>query len=156
VVASEVRNLAQRSASAAKEIKGLIDASVSNVAAGSTLVGQAGTTMDEIVDSIRRVTDIMGEISAATREQTLGIEQINEAISQMDQTTQQNASLVEEAAAASETLQRQAADLADAVRVFKLKDMPAALPSAAPAPARAPATARKALPAMARDGWETF
>jgi methyl-accepting chemotaxis protein len=160
VVASEVRNLAQRSASAAKEIKGLIDASVSNVAAGSALVGQAGTTMDEIVDSIRRVTDIMGEISAATREQTLGIEQINEAVSQMDQTTQQNASLVEEAAAASETLQRQAADLADAVRVFKLKDMPAAALAAAPAPARASAPARaparKALPALAKDGWETF
>ena len=91
-----------------------------SVQAGTALVGQAGTTMGEIVDSIRRVADIMGEISAATGEQTLGIEQVNEAISQMDQTTQQNASLVEEAAAASETLQRQAAELADAVRVFKL------------------------------------
>jgi methyl-accepting chemotaxis protein len=152
VVAAEVRSLAQRSAAAAKEIKGLIDASVSNVAAGSALVGEAGTTMEEIVDGIRRVADIMGEISAATGEQTLGIEQINEAISQMDQTTQQNASLVEEAAAASETLQRQAAELANAVRVFQLDDMPA-VPAAAPArsaPTRAPAPApaRKALPAM--------
>jgi methyl-accepting chemotaxis protein len=86
--------------------------------------------MDEIVDSIRRVTGIMGEISAATREQTLGIGQINEAISQMDQATQQNASLVEEAAAASETLQRQASDLAEAVRAFKLQDMPPALSGA--------------------------
>jgi methyl-accepting chemotaxis protein len=127
VVASEVRSLAQRSAAAAKEIKGLIDASVSNVQAGSALVGQAGTTMGDIVDSIRRVADIMGEINAATSEQTLGIEQVNEAISQMDQSTQQNASLVEEAAAASETLQRQAGDLAEAVRVFKLGEMPAAL-----------------------------
>ena len=120
VVASEVRSLAQRSAAAAKEIKVLIDASAASVQAGTELVGQAGTTMGEIVDSIRRVADIMGEISAATGEQTLGIEQVNEAISQMDQTTQQNASLVEEAAAASETLQRQAAELAAAVRVFKL------------------------------------
>jgi methyl-accepting chemotaxis protein len=131
VVAAEVRNLAQRSAAAAKEIKVLIDASVSNVDAGSALVGQAGTTMEAIVESVRRVADIMGEISAATREQTLGIEQVNEAISQMDQTTQQNASLVEEAAAASETLQRQAADLAEAVRVFKLKDTPPALQTSA-------------------------
>ncbi|WP_296945113.1 methyl-accepting chemotaxis protein [uncultured Massilia sp.] len=163
VVAGEVRNLAQRSAAAAKEIKVLIDASVSNVEAGSTLVGQAGTTMQEIVESIRRVADIMGEISAATREQTLGIEQINEAISQMDQTTQQNASLVEEAAAASETMQRQAADLSGAVRVFKLKDAPPAVA----ARTAAPAPARKALPAVrgarartepvaAQEAWETF
>jgi methyl-accepting chemotaxis protein len=151
VVAAEVRSLAQRSAAAAKEIKGLIDASVSNVKAGSVLVGEAGTTMEEIVDGIRRVADIMGEISAATGEQTLGIEQINEAIGQMDQTTQQNASLVEEAAAASETLQRQAADLADAVRVFKLEDMssaPARAPARAASAAPAPAPARKALPPM--------
>jgi methyl-accepting chemotaxis protein len=164
VVAAEVRSLAQRSAAAAKEIKGLIDASVSNVAAGSALVGEAGTTMEEIVDGVRRVADIMGEISAATGEQTLGIEQINEAISQMDQTTQQNASLVEEAAATSETLQRQAAELADAVRVFKLEDMPRA--PAGPAQ-RATAPVRKALPAMrgarakvepamADNAWESF
>ncbi|MEN3295558.1 MAG: methyl-accepting chemotaxis protein [Burkholderiales bacterium] len=132
-------------AGAAREIKGLIDASVSNVAAGSALVGEAGTTMEEIVDRIRRVADIMGEISAATGEQTLGIGQINEAISQMDQTTQQNASLVEEAAAASETLQRQAGELADAVRVFKLEGMP---------PVRSAHV--KAEPAMAVSAWETF
>jgi methyl-accepting chemotaxis protein len=166
VVAAEVRSLAQRSAAAAKEIKGLIDASVSNVEAGSALVGQAGTTMEEIVDGIRRVADIMGEISAATGEQTLGIEQINEAISQMDQTTQQNASLVEEAAAASETLQRQAGELADAVRVFKLEGMPP-VRAAAAAHAAAPTPARKALPpvrsahakaepAMVDSAWETF
>jgi methyl-accepting chemotaxis protein len=175
VVAGEVRNLAQRSAAAAKEIKGLIDASVTNVEAGSTLVSEAGTTMEEIVDSIRRVADIMGEISAATREQTLGIEQINEAVAQMDQTTQQNASLVEEAAAASETLQHQAADLAEAVRVFQLKDMPPARVAGQP---RAVAPVRKALagprgmpagaatskskpkstsePVLAESGWETF
>jgi methyl-accepting chemotaxis protein len=168
VVAAEVRSLAQRSAAAAKEIKGLIDASVSNVKAGSTLVGEAGTTMEEIVDGIRRVADIMGEISAATGEQTLGIEQINEAIGQMDQTTQQNASLVEEAAAASETLQRQAADLADAVRAFKLGDVaPAPANAAARASAPAPAPARKVLPALRSAGaksepvladssWEAF
>ena len=146
VVAGEVRNLAQRSAAAAKEIKALIDASVSNVETGGVLVAQAGSTMEEIVDSIRRVADIMGEISAATREQTLGIEQINEAVSQMDQTTQQNASLVEEAAAASETLQHQADDLADAMRIFKLKDMPAQ--PAAPA-RKAPAVVRPALSSYA-------
>ncbi|WP_229491539.1 methyl-accepting chemotaxis protein [Massilia sp. HP4] len=137
VVAAEVRSLAQRSAAAAKEIKSLIDASVSNVEAGSVLVDRAGNTMEEVVESIRRVADIMGEISAATREQTLGIEQVNEAVSQMDRTTQQNASLVEEAAAASETLQRQAAGLAAAVRVFKLDGIPAgqlrdSTPSTAP------------------------
>jgi methyl-accepting chemotaxis protein len=161
VVAAEVRSLAQRSAAAAKEIKGLIDASVSNVEAGSALVGQAGTTMEEIVDGIRRVADIMGEISAATGEQTLGIEQINEAISQMDQTTQQNASLVEEAAAASETLQRQAGELADAVRVFKLEGIPPVRAAAAPTPARKPlppvrSAHVKAEPAMVDSAWETF
>jgi len=120
VVASEVRTLAQRSASAAKEIKGLIEASVDQVDAGSMLVNQAGKTMSDIVDSVRRVTDIMGEITAASREQTSGIEQINQAITQMDDVTQQNASLVEEAAAASEAMQRQAAELATVVSVFKV------------------------------------
>jgi len=148
VVASEVRSLAQRSAAAAKEIKTLIDASVSNVETGSALVDQAGSTMEEVVESIRRVADIMGEISAATGEQTLGIEQINEAVSQMDQTTQQNASLVEEATAASETLQRQAADLAEAVRVFKLDG--AAPSPRAPMRGGAPARAHLALPASHR------
>jgi len=120
VVAAEVRTLAQRSAAAAKEIKELIGDSVERVDTGSKLVDQAAATMNEIVDSIRRVTDIMGEISAATQEQSTGIEQVNLAISQMDQVTQQNASLVEEAAAASEALKEQASSLADAVSVFRL------------------------------------
>jgi methyl-accepting chemotaxis protein len=120
VVAAEVRTLAQRSAAAAKEIKSLIDDSVDKVNAGAKLVNEAGNTMEEIVDSVRRVTDIMGEIMAATQEQTAGIEQINQAIVQMDQVTQQNASLVEEAAAASESMQDQAATLAQAVSVFKI------------------------------------
>jgi methyl-accepting chemotaxis protein len=121
VVASEVRNLAQRSAAAAKEIKGLIDDSVGKVDAGSALVGEAGKTMEEIVGSIRRVTDIVGEISAASHEQTQGIEQINQAITQMDQVTQQNAALVEEAAAAAQSMQEQADRLVQAVSVFKLE-----------------------------------
>ena len=119
VVASEVRSLAQRSAAAAKEIKGLIDDSVSKVEAGSHQVAEAGQTMEEIVASVKRVTDIMGEISAASHEQTQGIEQINQAITQMDQVTQQNAALVEEAAAAAEAMQDQAAQLAQTVSVFR-------------------------------------
>ena len=122
VVAAEVRTLAQRSATAAKEIKVLIDDSVGRVEAGSRQVNQAGATMNEIVDSIRRVTDLMGEITAATQEQTAGIEQVNLAISQMDQVTQHNASLVEESAAAAEALKEQARGLADAVSVFRLND----------------------------------
>jgi methyl-accepting chemotaxis protein len=120
VVASEVRNLAQRSAAAAKEIKGLIDTSVEKVDAGSKLVGEAGTTMGDIVDSVKRVTDIMAEITAASQEQTAGIEQINQAISQMDEVTQQNAALVEEAAAASQSMQDQAGKLTEVVSVFRL------------------------------------
>ncbi len=120
VVASEVRSLAQRSAAAAKEIKGLIDDSVSKVEAGSHQVAEAGQTMDEIVASVRRVTDIMGEISSASNEQTQGIEQINQAITQMDQVTQQNAALVEEAAAAAGSLQEQAGSLVQVVSAFKL------------------------------------
>ena len=122
VVASEVRNLAQRSAAAAKEIKGLIDDSVSKVAIGSHQVAEAGRTMEEIVQSVQRVTDIMGEISAASQEQTTGIEQINQAITQMDQVTQQNAALVEEAAAAAASLQEQAGSLAQVVGVFRLAE----------------------------------
>src|SRR5476649_864673 len=125
VVASEVRNLAQRSAAAAKEIKTLIDDSVGQVTIGNRLVGQAGSTMSEIVDSVRRVSDIMGEISTATREQTEGIEQINDAVAQMDSVTQQNAALVEQAAAAAGSLQQQAAHLTEAVQVFKLSKQPA-------------------------------
>ena len=120
VVASEVRNLAQRSAAAAKEIKSLINNSVDQVAVGAKLVDEAGMTMKEIVESVKRVTDIMSEISAATQEQTSGIDEINRAISQMDQVTQQNAALVEEAAAASQSMQDQAARLAEVVSVFKI------------------------------------
>ena len=121
VVAAEVRNLAQRSAAAAKEIKLLIDDSVSKVGEGSSQVAQAGKTMEEIVDSVKRVTDIMAEITAASQEQTQGIEQVNQAITQMDQVTQQNAALVEEAAAAAASLQEQASGLSQVVSVFRLE-----------------------------------
>ncbi|KAB8044293.1 methyl-accepting chemotaxis protein [Janthinobacterium aquaticum] len=121
VVATEVRNLAQRSAAAAKEIKGLIEDSVDKVSTGSVLVDQAGATMEEIVASIRRVTDIMGEIANASHEQSAGIEQVNQAISQMDQVTQQNAALVEEAAAAASSLEERAVELVDVVAVFRLR-----------------------------------
>ncbi len=120
VVASEVRALAQRSADAAKEIKHLIDDSVSKVERGSSQVSAAGKTMEEIVASVRRVTDIMAEIAAASQVQTLGIEQINQAVVQMDQVTQQNAALVEESAAAADSLQGQASQLVQSVGVFKL------------------------------------
>jgi methyl-accepting chemotaxis protein len=120
VVAGEVRNLAQRSAAAAKEIKQLISDSVDKVGNGYKLVEQAGTTMDEVVNAVKRVTDIMGEITAASTEQSQGIEQVNVAVTQMDEMTQQNAALVEEAAAAAESLQDQAASLAEAVSVFKV------------------------------------
>ncbi|MCF3499079.1 HAMP domain-containing protein [Stenotrophomonas maltophilia] len=120
VVASEVRTLAQRSAAAAKEIKGLIDDSVGKVAEGSSLVHQAGSTMGEIVASVQRVTDIMAEISAASQEQSAGIEQVNQTVVQMDETTQQNAALVEEATAAARAMEEQAGQLADAVAIFRL------------------------------------
>jgi methyl-accepting chemotaxis protein len=120
VVASEVRNLAQRAATAAKEIKALIDDSVEKVDAGAHLVDQAGLTMTAIVDSVKRVADIMTEITAASQEQTSGIEQINQAMSQMDEVTQQNASLVEEAAAAAGALQDQAQRLLQMVSVFQI------------------------------------
>ena len=120
VVAAEVRNLAQRSAAAAKEIKALIGDSVDKVDAGAKLVDEAGETMDEIVSSVKRVTDIMAEITAASNEQSAGIEQVNQAITQMDEVTQQNAALVEEAAAAAESMQEQARALKDAVSKFNL------------------------------------
>ena len=120
VVASEVRSLAGRSAEAAKEIKLLINASVERVAQGTALVDQAGVTMTEVVSSIRRVTDIMGEISAASNEQSLGVTQVGEAVTQMDQVTQQNAALVEEMAAAASSLKAQAQDLVGTVAVFQL------------------------------------
>ncbi len=120
VVASEVRSLAGRSAEAAKEIKSLISASVERVEQGTVLVDQAGATMHEVVSSIRRVTDIMGEISAASQEQSLGVAQVGEAVTSLDQTTQQNAALVEEMAAAASSLNSQAGELVQAVSVFKL------------------------------------
>ena len=123
VVAAEVRSLAQRSAAAAKEIKTLIGDSVDKVGAGSALVHKAGTTMTEIVDSIRHVTDIMGDIAAASVEQTAGIERVNDAIGEMNNSTQQNAALVEEAAAAAQSLQDQAGHLEQVVSVFKLEGM---------------------------------
>jgi len=168
VVAGEVRSLAQRSAQAAKEIKGLIEDSVSKVGAGSQQVERAGSTMQEIVSSVKRVTDIMGEISAASEEQSSGIDQVNRAVSQMDEVTQQNAALVEEAAAAAGSLQEQAQRLAEAVSVFKINAgevievparqlaqqrsaplMPAPKPAqeAAAAPATQPEPAAKAAPA---------
>jgi methyl-accepting chemotaxis protein len=128
VVASEVRNLAQRSAAAAKEIKLLISDSVDKVHEGSHLVEQAGVTMAEVVESVRRVTDIMGEITAASAEQSAGIAQVSQTIVEMDQTTRQNAALVEEAAAAAATMQDQAARLARAVSVFKLDQVAAQEP----------------------------
>jgi methyl-accepting chemotaxis protein len=175
VVASEVRTLAQRSAAAAKEIKGLIGDSVDKVDAGAKLVDQAGATMEQVVESIRRVTDIMAEITHASQEQTGGIEQVNQAIGQMDQVTQQNAALVEESAAAAASMQDQAAKLAQAVGVFKLDVQAAtAVPAAAPAkraiaarpapalraskPAAAAAAAAPARQArrVEADEWETF
>ncbi|MBK1888749.1 MCP four helix bundle domain-containing protein [Undibacterium sp. 14-3-2] len=123
VVASEVRNLAQRSASAAKEIKALIDNSVEKVDAGSRLVDKAGNTMSEIVTGIHKVSDVVSEISSASSEQSAGIEQINQAVVHMDETTQQNAALVEEAAAAASALQDQAEKLTELVSFFKLREM---------------------------------
>jgi methyl-accepting chemotaxis protein len=123
-VATEVRQLAQRSAAAAKEIKTLIGDSVEKINHGSRLVDEAGATMDEIVASVKNVTDIMSEITNASREQTSGIEQINLAIAQMDEVTQRNAALVEQEAAAADSLQEQAAQLAHLVSVFKLDKAP--------------------------------
>ncbi|WP_428718885.1 methyl-accepting chemotaxis protein [Undibacterium curvum] len=125
VVAAEVRNLAQRSASAAKEIKVLIDDSVGKVERGTQLVGEAGATIKEVVNSVRRVTDVVTEITAASQEQTAGLDQINIAITQMDETTQQNAALVEQAAAAAASLRDQAASLSDVVSVFKIASIAA-------------------------------
>ncbi len=140
VVAAEVRSLAQRSATAAKEIKTLIGDSVEKVDVGARLVDQAGATMDDVVMSVKRVTDIIGEITTASNEQTSGIEQINQAIMQMDTVTQQNASLVEEAATAAQSMQEQSENLSRAVNVFKLAEgagniaAPGASSSRAPAP----------------------
>jgi methyl-accepting chemotaxis protein len=120
VVAGEVRSLAQRSAEAARQVKTLINDSVERVEQGSTLVDRAGETMNQMLGSIRRVTDIVAEISAATAEQSTGVSQVGLSVHQMDQTTQQNAALVEESAAAADSLRAQAAQLVDAVAVFRL------------------------------------
>jgi methyl-accepting chemotaxis protein len=153
VVAGEVRNLAHRSATAAKEIKALIDDSVDKVGTGTQLVGQAGATMNEVVGSVQRMTDIMAEISSASSEQSSGIDQVNVAIAQMDEVTQQNAALVEQASAASEAMQEQARRLAELVGSFTLEQhaapaaaRKAAAPLTAAKPAAKPA-ARPALPA---------
>ncbi len=179
VVASEVRSLAGRSAEAAKEIKSLISASVERVERGTALVDQAGSTMTEVVGSIRRVTDLMGEISAANNEQSLGVSQVGEAVTQMDQVTQQNAALVEEMAAAANSLQSQAEGLVRTVSVFTLppghaRATPPAYRPAAPARVAAPqrtaipaakkpvlgagpkALTASAPPVAAADEWESF
>ncbi|MEV4779913.1 methyl-accepting chemotaxis protein [Burkholderia sp. LMU1-1-1.1] len=152
VVASEVRNLAQRSAAAAKEIKELISDSVDQVEAGSKLVEQAGATMEEVVVSVRRVTDIMSEITSAGQEQRAGIEQVNAAIAEMDAVTQQNAALVEEATAASHSMQQQAGALAGLVAVFRLEPAPADRPAlrAVPAGSREVPSARLPMPVRRR------
>lgn len=177
VVAAEVRNLAQRSAMAAKEIKTLIGDSIDKVHAGTQLVSQAGATVSEVVVSVKRVSDLIGEIAAASQEQAAGIEQVNRAIAQMDQVTQQNAALVEEAAAVSDSMARQAQHLAKNVAVFKIEN--GTLDGTAPVPVPAPRTGQKSAPrpavrpvsssavasraparklpaAMQAEGWEDF
>ncbi|KVR11149.1 hypothetical protein WK09_22375 [Burkholderia ubonensis] len=143
VVAGEVRSLAQRSSAAAKEIKTLIDASVERIRSGSALVDEAGRTMTEVIGAVQRVTDIMGEIAAASEEQSGGIDQVARAVTQMDEVTQQNAALVEEAAAAAQSLDEQAARLRETVAVFQLDD------GAAQRRATVPAVARRVTPAPA-------
>jgi methyl-accepting chemotaxis protein len=175
VVAGEVRNLAHRSAAAAKEIKVLIDDSVQKVEIGTSLVGDAGATMDDIVGRVKGVTDIMAEISAAGREQSSGIEQVNQAITQMDEVTQQNAALVEQASAASQAMQEQAAKLSELVGIFTLagtgaaarpapahasarpaaRRAPQALPAAKPAPLK-PQARKVPVAASAEPEWEEF
>ncbi|MBC3934868.1 methyl-accepting chemotaxis protein [Undibacterium rugosum] len=153
VVAAEVRNLAQRSASAAKEIKSLIGDSVDKVDQGSKLVDEAGKTMDEIVTSVQHVADIMSEITAASQEQSSGIEQVNLAITQMDEMTQQNAALVEQAAAAAESMEEQSVTLAQAVSVFKLNTGNALSAAARPVvrEAKPQAPVKKALPQVSAE-----
>jgi methyl-accepting chemotaxis protein len=171
VVASEVRNLSHRSAAAAKEIKDLIADSVGKVDAGSRLVGEAGTTMDSVVDSVKRVASMVAEIGAANGEQSIGIEQVNEAIIRIDETTQQNAALVEQAAAATASMQEQSARLVQVVSIFKCA-IPARLVAAVsirpalPAmpvrplrtvkPAAPPRAAPRAVAAAAGPDWEAF
>ncbi|KAJ9432678.1 MULTISPECIES: methyl-accepting chemotaxis protein [Enterobacterales] len=158
VVASEVRNLAQRSAQAAKEIETLIAESVGLITNGSRQVGEAGNTMGEIVEAVRRVTDIMAEIAAASDEQSRGIQQVSLAVTEMDNVTQQNASLVEEASSAAASLEDQAGRLTQAVAVFRLNDAPVAqVAKAAQSGLRTPNLApRPALATSGNDNWETF
>ena len=155
VVAAEVRTLSQRTATAAKEIKELITASALQVHQGSTQVNEAGATMTEVVDAIRRVTALMGEISASSEEQSRGVQQIAEAVTVIDQGTQQNAALVEEMAAAASSLENQAAALVQAMAVFRMAGESLGQPTAAvpapaftPVPARAPAVQRAPAPAV--------
>jgi len=154
VVALEVRNLAGRSAQAAKEIKDLINASVDKVQSGTNQVQDAGKTMDQIVASVRRVTDVIAEIAAAAAEQSSGIAQVNVAVTQLDQMTQQNAALVEQSTAAAESLRDQANQLAEVVSVFKLNSgassMPSSAPRAAPRPEQAPSSPRKKVAESSR------
>ncbi len=160
VVAGEVRTLAQRSAQAAKEIKTLIGQSVEKVDAGSKLVNDAGTTMQEIVAQVQRVNDLVGEISSASHEQTQGIEQVGHAVSQLDQVTQQNAALVEESAAAAESMKHQALNLSEAVAVFNVGEAFTSVSRTAPTPKtsakgpapRASATAKKVIAVKPRSG----
>jgi methyl-accepting chemotaxis protein-1 (serine sensor receptor) len=179
VVASEVRNLAQRSSSAAKEIKDLISTSVQKIQDGSSLADKAGMTMAEVTQAVARVTDIMGEIAAASAEQSRGIEQVNQAITQMDEVTQQNAALVEEAAAASKSLEDQGRQLNQSVSFFRLEGTAVSAPQVSSAAPRArsasannraiankrtsaatlrPVTAAAVGGAAATrtDGWDTF
>ncbi|WP_447857207.1 methyl-accepting chemotaxis protein [Enterobacter ludwigii] len=157
VVAGEVRNLAQRSAQAAREIKSLIEDSVGRVEVGSTLVESAGETMGEIVNAVTRVTDIMGEIASASDEQSRGIDQVGLAVAEMDRVTQQNASLVEESAAAAAALEEQASRLTQAVAVFRIQqEQMKAREQASAKTAAAPMMARKAATTDAGENWETF
>ena len=158
VVAGEVRNLAQRSAQAAKEIKTLIEDSVSRVDAGSLLVESAGTTMSDIVGAVTRVTDIMGEIASASDEQSRGIDQVGTAVTEMDRVTQQNAALVEESASAAVALEQQASRLSQAVAVFKVRAEKRLSTPVTPATVTAPvmASRQNRTPAAADNNWETF
>lgn len=158
VVAGEVRNLAQRSAQAAKEIKILIDDSVSRVDTGSTLVESAGETMGEIVNAVTRVTDIMGEIASASDEQSRGIDQVGLAVAEMDRVTQQNAALVEESAAAAAALEEQASHLTQAVSVFRIVADQQPVQRQEAEPVRAPAAIVRKAPveSVSDDNWEKF
>ncbi|RQR66074.1 methyl-accepting chemotaxis protein [Burkholderia sp. Bp9126] len=154
VVAGEVRSLAQRSSAAAKEIKMLIDASVERIRSGSTLVDEAGSTMTEVIAAVQRVTDIMGEIAAASEEQSGGIDQVARAVTQMDEVTQQNAALVEEAAAAAQSLDEQAARLRETMSVFQLEEGAAQRRAGEPVAVRAAVRAQPAPAAAVRPGYD--